>query len=77
MSKMSLEGTKNLQLVCPRCKAEKEDLDCLYRLVLEVYSVEGSSNAKWTTYENTLEDFEYRLCGHCLDKIQEFIRKQV
>ena len=64
-----------LELICPRCKEEKEDLDCLYRLVLEVHSVEGSSNADWTAYENTLEDFEYKLCGQCLDKIQEFIRK--
>lgn len=67
-----LHGIKN-KLVCPRCNEEKEDLDCLYRVVLEVYSVKASSNAKSTSELNTLEDFEFRVCGRCLDKIEQFI----
>ncbi len=68
-----MSKTKN-KLVCPRCKEEKEGLDSLYRVVLEVYSVKGATNWKYTSEANTLEDFEYRVCGQCLDKIQEYIR---
>jgi hypothetical protein len=68
MSKMSLEGTKNLELVCRRCKEEKEDEDCLYDVYVEVKGVEGSSHVGWV-----LEDFNYTVCGTCQNEIQRCI----
>ena len=55
---VSLEGTKNLQLVCPRCKEEKEDEDCLYNIYVEVKGVEGSSHEGYV-----LENSHYTVCG--------------
>ena len=57
------------KLVCPRCKKEKEDLDCLYKVVLEVYGVKGSSHP-----DVLLDDFEYIVCGTCQDEIERCIR---
>jgi len=59
-------------LRCPRCKQNQKHPDCLYRVVLEIYAIKGSSNEKWASHTNTLEDLEYRLCGNCLDKVREF-----
>ena len=58
------------QLVCPRCKKKREDLDCLYKVVLEVFSVKGASNPGVL-----LEDFEYTVCGTCQDEIERCIYK--
>lgn len=65
---VSLEGTKNLQLVCPRCKEEKEDEDCLYNIYVEVKGVEGSSHEGYV-----LENSHYTVCGSCQDEIQRCI----
>jgi hypothetical protein len=63
-----MSKTKN-QLVCPRCKQEKENRDCLYDVDIAVLVVKGSTN-----YGIMLEEFDYQMCGQCLDKIQEYIR---
>ena len=65
MSKISLEGTKNPHLVCPRCKKEKENEDCLYDVYVEVKGLEGSSHPGWV-----LEEFNYTVCGTCQNEIQ-------
>ena len=67
MSTVSSADTKNLRLVCHRCKKETEDLDCLYNIYVEVKGVVGSSN------EDVLEDFEYTVCGTCQDEIERYI----
>lgn len=63
-SKMSVARTKK-ELVCPRCKKEKENEDCLYDVYVEVKGLEGSSHPGWV-----LEEFHYTVCGTCQNEIQ-------
>jgi len=66
-SKMSVARTKK-ELVCPRCKKQKEDEDCLYDVYVEVNGKERSSHPGLV-----LDDFEYTVCGTCQNEIELYI----
>ena len=76
MNNQVFENTKlqATDLICPRCNQRKEDLDSMYRVRLEVYSVNGATNSEYTAYDNTLEEHDYLLCGNCINLIERFLR---
>ena len=69
-SKTSVARTKK-ELVCPRCKKQKENEDCLYDVYVEVKGIERSSHPG-----SVLEDFEYTVCGTCQTEIELYISER-